>query len=228
MMESRRLSTAAPCAMDDSRVGTRRRLFGVVLAPAIMTVTGCASGSGVPASVELAGLEPYNGTWILDRSATPESGGVRGIRFDLPLEHLGGPPESARNELLAALRVYPRSFTLEITDSIFRLSANAPEETLALPLDGSRIHVESQQVRGGIRVGITWNDGAPAVERSFRANGWILDRYRLTEDGMLIVERTSGFGQWEGTGALRLVYSRGGAGAGQSVPRRAGGRGVLP
>ncbi len=151
-------------------------------------------------------LDALNGTWVLDRTAaTAESDG---IRLALPRERIGGPPESAKDELVAASTVYPQSFTLEITDSIFMLSANPPEESLALPMDGSRIQIESQQVRGGIRVGITWHDGVPTVERSFRADGWMLDRYRLIGDGMLVVERTIGFGQWEGTGSHRFVYSR--------------------
>ena len=174
----------------------------------LIMMTGCAGRSGAPGSpvATQQELEPYNGAWVLERGNAPRG---EGIRMDLPLERLGGPSETAKNDLLAAVAAYPRSFTLEISDSIFTLSANPPEQSLSLPMDGSRGQIKSEGGRSRTFGSIRWNDGAVTIDRSFPANGWISDHFQLTGGGRLVITRTSGFGEWDGTGSVRLVYSRG-------------------
>ena len=183
----------------------------------LITMTGCASRSGGPGSpvpTQLE-LEPYNGTWIVERSDSD----APGVRLGVPLQRIGGPSEAAKIELLAALVEYPRVLTLEISDSIFALTADSPDQSLTLPMDGSRSQIRSEGGRSRTYGSITWNDGAPTIERQFPENGWISDHFQLT-GGRLVITRTSGFGEWEGRGSLRLVYLRDAGTEGSTGHRR--------
>lgn len=68
----------------------------------------------------------------------------------IPPERIGGPSETARNELAAAVAAYPRSFTPDIFDPILAMTTDPPDQSLTLPVDGTRSQIKSEG--GGGRI----------------------------------------------------------------------------
>lgn len=169
-----------------------------IAAATVLAAAGCASPSGVQAP-DGPRLQPYSGTWLFDPDASRRSEFRFWVRNPVTDDE---PPQAVQDDLLAAAEVWPARFTLAITDSLFNVSADAPESSLALPLDGGWVEAD------GFRTRITLRRGNPFVERGYASNGWMRDQYVLTEDGALVITRKLGFFTNEADGWLEFTYRR--------------------
>ena len=167
-----------------------------MLAAATLATTGCASS---PGGADSGDLDRFNGEWYFDQDASRRSEFHYWTRDPVTDDE---PPQSVQDELFEAVEQWPTAFTLEMTDSAFRITANPPRLSFAVPLDGSWVKT------GDTRVRFTWRRDKPLLERSFPSNGWLRDLYELADDGMIIIERQMGFGTHEAEGWLRFAYAR--------------------
>ena len=168
------------------------------LTAAALAVAGCASSPGGQGP-DPGDLELYNGDWFFDAEASRRSEFHYWTRDPVTDDE---PPQSAQDELLTAVELWPAAFTLELTDSVFRVVASPPESSFNLPLDGSWLET------GETRVRFTWLRDQPFIERSFPSNGWLSDHYELTGEGTIVITRKMGFGTHEAEGWLRFAYRR--------------------
>lgn len=169
-----------------------------MLAVATLGTVACASSPGGQAA-DPTGLERYNGEWFFDPDASRRSEFHYWARDPITDDE---PPQAVQDELFEAVEQWPAAFTLEFTDSVFRVTADPAQISFSVPLDGSWVET------GETRVRFKWRRNRPLLERSFPSNGWLRDLYELTDDGMIIILRQMGFGTHEAEGWLRFAYRR--------------------
>ena len=185
---------------------TTRTTLSAITGAAILIAAGCVTNSADQGSDAAIVFGLYNGDWVLDADATGDrfrSGGLQTSREDTSR----GMTTRTMRGLLDAAAVRPERFTLEVTDAIFSISESVPGPSFVLPMDGGHGKVVQREGQPTLTARVTWRDGIPSVERTFRGGGWISDRYERTAESRLIITRTFGLGATPAQGSRQLVYT---------------------
>lgn len=187
-----------------------RFLQHALAAGAVAGILACAGCAGLPGSPipEISIREPYNGEWVPapgDRAQlevkfrSPDGSGIDPVYVDRVISHFA---------------IRPERFALEVSDSIFRGSGDAPGLSFSLPMDGTPIEVRGENGRVREKIALAWKGGTPVVRRTLPGIGWVAYRFELTPDGALVfthtaaVRNASGM-EVEAKPPLQFVYIRG-------------------
>ena len=192
---------------------TIRVSLAAFAAVTMMGLSGCTSRYMGP-DARHEGLEHYNGEWVCESiRVVPQQVGsgpgegvpvfvFSGVSRDIDL--------AAIDEVLTKARTHAERFSLEIGKSIFRVFGGTPGPDFTLPMDGSRGRVSDQDERVVLGVRLVWDGRAPVVERSFREDSQILDRYEVTSEGILVITRTVRLAGVVAKNPAQVVYRRDG------------------
>ncbi|MCY4399396.1 MAG: hypothetical protein OXE96_08675 [Gemmatimonadetes bacterium] len=183
--------------------GLRPTLIGITGA-SVLAAAGCASRSApVP---DIVTLHAYNGEWVL------EAGERAPVGMQFISQDGYGFTSEAAGKIVGAMAIRTERFRLEVSDSIFRISSDQQGSSFALPIDGTAIEVPGQD--GEVQsLTLTWDRGAPVVQRAIPGVGRVSERFELTGDGALVLTRTgalrnSGGRVVEAVGMRELFYTR--------------------
>ncbi len=178
-------------------------VIGIAAAGVLATV-GCASRT-VPVPDVLT-LHAYNGEWVLEASARAP------VRVQFISRDGYGFSSRKTGKMGLAMAILAERFRLEVSDSIFRVSSDQPEFSFSIPVDGAPIEVPGQD--GEVQsLTLTWDRGAPVVERTIPDVGRVSDRFELTGEGALVLTRTgamwnSGGRMVDAAGTREFLYTR--------------------
>ncbi len=189
----------------------RASVAAVVAAVTIVGLIGCGTGPMGTGS----GLEDYNGDWVYEsfRTRSPEGRLFEfvGLSRDISLDVM--------DEVTDQGAIWPERFSLQIDDSVFRVSGGTPGPDFTLPVDGGPGRVSGQEKGDGIGIRLVWRGRRPVVERLFPENSRIVDRYDVTSEGMLVITRTIRMERTTSKNPLEIVYRRDGQLSGVDAPR---------
>ena len=165
--------------------------------------------AGRNAEMESENLERYRGVWVHEETRKSSHGYGDGLRFEF-LDEVGVPPQEMVDAIGLEIRTRASQLTVQVEDSLFAVSGDAPGWSFELPLDGSERSVVQDSTGVEFSVSLTWRDGTPVVQRSFGSRGAVFDAYEITEDDVLVVTRTARMGAQPSTGTVQYVYVRSG------------------
>ena len=129
----------------------------------------------------------------------------------LPFTHGDIPPPELDIPFSNEVMIHAKRLTLGVEDSLFVMSADVPGWSLPLPVDGGSRSVVQDSTGFEFQVSLTWRGETPVVQRSFGADGRILDAFEITEPDVLIVTRTLRWGLNQSRNSRRFVYVREGS-----------------
>ncbi len=163
--------------------------------------------AGRDAEIETPNLESFSGVWVHEETRKSSHGYGDGLRFQF-LDEVGVPPQEMVDAIGLEIRTRASQLTVQVEDSLFAVSGDAPGWSFELPLDGSERAVVQDSTGVEFSVSLTWRDGTPVVQRSFGSRGAVFDAYEITEDDVLVVTRTARMGAQASTGTVQYVYVR--------------------